>query len=159
MSINRFSRHPFRRLVNRHRSAPAHRRFRRHQSGQAVVEFALVVPLLLILIIGVVELSRAWNARQVITNTAREALRAAVVDDPTYTQADMHARIDQQLSLAALDPSRAQVTFDGWKGGTGSLARIEISYRFDFDILGSLMEWASGKRTVTLRSQFVMRNE
>jgi len=81
------------------------------------------------------------------------------VDDPTMTQDDMYARIDEQLSLASLDPSRAQVTFNGWKSGAGKLARIELSYRFDFDILGPLMEWASGKRTVTLRTGFVMRNE
>lgn len=159
MKINRFSRYLCGGLVNRYQTRAAHRRLRRNQSGQAVVEFALVIPLLLILIIGVVELSRAWNAKQVITNTAREALRAAVVDDPTFTQDAMYARIEDQLSLAALDPSRAQVTFQGWKSGTGSLALIELSYQFDFDILGPLMEWASGNRSVTLRSGFVMRNE
>jgi len=131
----------------------------RNRSGQAVVEFALVIPLLLILIIGVVELSRAWNTQQVITNAAREAMRAAVVDDPTFTQQAMHARIDEQLVLASLDPSRAQVTFVGWKSGAGKLARIELSYNFDFQILGPLMEWASGNRAVTLHTGFVMRNE
>jgi len=159
MNSIRFSHHSCGGLMNRNQAGPARRQFRRHQSGQAVVEFALVIPLLLMLIIGVVELSRAWNARQVITNTAREALRAAVVDDPTFTQDAMRARIDEQLSLAALDPSRALVTFQGWRDGTGSLARIELSYRFDFDILGPLMEWASGNRSVTLRTRFVMRNE
>lgn len=131
----------------------------RDRSGQALVEFALVVPLLLALIVGVIELSRAWNAHQVITNTAREALRAAVVDDPAFTQEIMHSRIDEQLRLASLDPSHAEISFDGWKTGTGTPASIELSYRFDFDILGPLMEWASGSRAVTLHSRFVMRNE
>jgi len=158
MSIIRFSRHLCGGLVNRHQTRLSHR-LHRNQSGQAVVEFALVIPLLLVLIIGAVELSRAWNTQQVITNTAREALRAAVVDDPTFTQDAMNARIDEQLSLAALDPSRAQVTFDGWRSGTGNLARIDLSYRFDFDILGPVMEWASGSRSVTLHTRFVMRNE
>ena len=129
------------------------------RSGQALVEFALVVPLLLILIVGVVELSRAWSAHQVITNTAREALRSAVVDDPLFTQERMHGRIDEQLRLASLDPSKADVAMDGWKAGTGSAARIKLSYSFDFSILGPLMEWATGKRTVTISTGFVMRNE
>lgn len=159
MNINVTTPHLCGGLVNRCWHGLAHRRLSRSQSGQAVVEFALVIPLLLVLIIGAVEFSRAWNAKQVITNTAREALRAAVVDDPTFTQDVMNARIDEQLSLAALDPSRAQVTFEGWRSGTGSLATIELSYRFDFDILGPLMEWASGNRSVTLHTRFVMRNE
>jgi Flp pilus assembly protein TadG len=159
MTIISSSSHPCARLANRHQTRPAHRRRRRNRSGQALLEFALITPLLLALIIGVVELSRAWNAQQVITNTAREALRAAVVADPNFTQDAMYARIDEQLSIAALDPSRAQVTFEGWRSGAGSLARIELSYQYDFNILGPLMEWASGNRAVTLRTRFVMRNE
>lgn len=159
MNVIRFFRELCAGRVHSRRPRRFHRPPLRNRSGQAVVEFALVIPLLLILIVGVVELSRAWNAKQVITNTAREALRAAVVDDPTFTQDEMYARIDEQLQLASLHPSRAQVTFDGWRSGAGKLARIEVSYAFDFDILGPLMEWASGRRTVTLRTGFVMRNE
>lgn len=135
------------------------RSIHRDRSGQALVEFALVVPILLTLIIGVVELSRAWSAHQVITNTAREALRAAVVDNPTFTQEEMRARIRQQLELAALDPSRAEISFVGWRSGRGNPARIDLKYRFDFDILGPLMEWASGQGSVTLHTGFIMRNE
>jgi Flp pilus assembly protein TadG len=137
----------------------ARRGFHRDRSGQALVEFALVVPLLLILIIGVVELSRAWNTHQVITNTAREALRAAVVDNPTFTQEAMHARIEEQLRLASLDPSAVEVSFVGWRSGRGNPARIDLRYQFHFDILGPLMEWAAGERSVTLHTGFVMRNE
>ena len=141
------------------RSPCVRRPLHRDRSGQALVEFALVVPLLLILIVGVIELSRAWNTYQVITNTAREALRAAVVDNPSFTQEAMMTQIDDQLRLAALDPSKAQITFDGWRTGTGQPARIDLSYQFDFDILGPLLEWTAGKRSVTLHSGFVMRNE
>lgn len=146
-------------MISISRAPGARRVLHRDRSGQALVEFALVVPLLLILIVGVVELSRAWNAHQVITNTAREALRSAVVDNPLFTQEQMQARINEQLALASLDPSRAEVLFDGWKAGTGNPARIELRYRFDFDILGPLMEWAAGRRSVTLHTGFVMRNE
>ncbi|MGD8318834.1 MAG: pilus assembly protein [Gemmatimonadota bacterium] len=135
------------------------RSWHRDRSGQAMVEFALVTPLLLILILAVVDFSRAWYAHQVITNTAREALRAAVVDNPAYTQEAMKAQINDQLKVASLDPSRAGISFDGWRSGTGNPATIELTYRFDFDILGPLMEWAAGDRTVTLHSRFIMRNE
>ncbi len=146
-------------MTRDHAPISAALRSHRDRSGQALVEFALVVPLLLILIVGVVELSRAWNAHQVITNTAREALRAAVVDDPTFTQEAMQSRINELLRLASLDPTRASISFEGWRTGTGNPARIELSYRYDFDILGPLMEMAAGRRSVTLHTGFIMRNE
>jgi hypothetical protein len=131
----------------------------RDRSGQALVETALVTPALLLLILGVVEFSRAWNAHQVLTNTAREALRSAVVDNPTFSQEEMYQRIEESLRLASMDPSLVQVSLDGWKTGTGSPARIELRYPFEFPFLAPLLELSTGRRSVTLRSSFVMRNE
>jgi len=131
----------------------------RDRSGQALVETALVTPVLLFLILGVVDLSRAWGAHQVLTNTAREALRSAVVDNPTFSQEEMYGRIRESLTLAALDPSLVDVTFEGWRTGTGSPARIQLQYPFEFTFLAPLIEVSTGKRTVTLSTAFVMRNE
>lgn len=130
-----------------------------NRSGQALVETALVTPVLLLLILGLVELSRAWNAHQILTNTAREALRSAVVDDPTFSQERMYSRIGESLSLASLDPSLVQVNFEGWKMGTGSPARLELRYPYQFTLLAPLFEASTGKRSVTLSTTFVMRNE
>lgn len=129
------------------------------RSGQALVELALVTPILLLLILGVVEFSRAWNAHQVLTNTAREALRSAVVDDPTFSQEKMYSRIGESLSLASLDPSLVEVSFDGWRAGTGNPAKIKLRYPFQFTFLAPLFELSTGKRSVTLTTTFVMRNE
>lgn len=49
--------------------------------GQGLVEFALVVPILLLLVLGLVELGRAWMTRNVMTGAAREAARIYVVPD------------------------------------------------------------------------------
>jgi Flp pilus assembly protein TadG len=50
-----------------------------------MVEFALVMPILLLLVFGVTEFSRAWMTMNVITAAAREGARLAVVTDPTRT--------------------------------------------------------------------------
>lgn len=131
----------------------------RDRKGQALVELALVTPILLLLILGMVDLSRAWNVHQVLTNTAREALRSAVVDDPTFSQEKMYSRIGESLSLAAMDPNRLQVSFQGWRTGTGSPARIQLRYPFEFTLLAPFLELSTGKRSVTLSTTFVMRNE
>lgn len=48
-------------------------------SGQGTVEFALVLPLLLLLIFGIIDLSRLFYHHSVINETARESLRMASV--------------------------------------------------------------------------------
>ena len=54
-------------------------RFSGNQRGQAVIEFALVMPLLLLLVFGATEFSRAWLAMNTISAASREGCRLAVV--------------------------------------------------------------------------------
>jgi len=131
----------------------------RSEDGQALVEFALVVPVLLLLILGLVEFSRAWNTQQVLTDAAREALRSSVVANPEFTYEQMQGLIDQALVRASLDPERAQVSVEGWKNGTGTPAQIQIDYDYDLGFFATLAEWVSGDRTLALSTSFVMRNE
>ncbi len=53
------------------------RRVRRR--GAALVEFALVMPLLLLLLVGIMEFGRAWSQTQVITDAARQGARLAAL--------------------------------------------------------------------------------
>ena len=48
---------------------------RRDGRGQALVELALILPILLMLLLGIFEFGRAWNTKQVITDAAREGAR------------------------------------------------------------------------------------
>jgi Flp pilus assembly pilin Flp len=52
---------------------------RRDQQGAAAVEFALLLPLLVLLLFGMIEFGLAFNTRIQATNAAREAARRAVV--------------------------------------------------------------------------------
>ena len=57
----------------------------RSRKGQSLVEFALVVPILVLLMFGIAEFGRAWMTRNILTGAAREAVRAVVVwpgDEP-----------------------------------------------------------------------------
>ncbi|HSH76398.1 MAG TPA: TadE/TadG family type IV pilus assembly protein [Longimicrobiales bacterium] len=129
------------------------------EDGQALVEFALVIPILLLLIAGIAEFSRAWNTQQVLTDAAREALRSSVVADSGFSYDAMLGLIDQALRRASLDPNRADVSVDGWKTGTGTPARIRIDYRYEFGFFAPLLGWATGDRSLALSTSFVMRNE
>ncbi len=124
-----------------------------------MVEFALVLPVLLLLILGLVEFARAWNTQQVLTDAAREALRSSVVSNPEFTYDALLGQIRQALARASLDPENAQVSVDGWKTGTGTPARIRIDYLYEFGLLGPFVEWSSDERSLALSTSFVMRNE
>src|SRR5512135_2658611 len=54
-----------------------------NNKGQNLVEFALVVPLLLLLVIGIAEFGRAWMTKNILTGAAREAVRLLAVPPPT----------------------------------------------------------------------------
>jgi Flp pilus assembly protein TadG len=129
------------------------------QAGQAVLEFALVVPVLLLMILGLVEFARAWNTQQVLTDAAREALRNSVVANPGFTQDALVGLVDQALARAALDPANADVSVEGWRTGTGTQARIRIDYHYQFGFLGPVIGWATDERSLALSTSFVMRNE
>jgi Flp pilus assembly protein TadG len=55
------------------------RKARQRSKGGAAVEFALILPLLLVLVFGVIEFSLALYNKMVITNASREAARAGIV--------------------------------------------------------------------------------
>ena len=56
-------------LIKRHSAHPA------KEAGQEAVEFALLLPLLLLIVFGVLDLGRAFHAAIVITNAARVGVR------------------------------------------------------------------------------------
>ncbi len=60
------------------RSLIAHKH---HESGQAVVEFAIVLPILLLLVMGIIQFGFILNGQITVTSAAREGARLAAVSD------------------------------------------------------------------------------
>jgi len=50
----------------------------KNQKGAAIVEFAIVLPLLLLLFIGICEFGILWYNSQIIVNASREGARAGI---------------------------------------------------------------------------------
>ncbi len=90
------------------------RRRQRDQRGTSTLEFVLVLPLLLFVWFGIVELSRAWHTLNIVTTAAREGARVGTVTpldggglfDPDAAQ----LRIDGILAAANLVRSSAWST-------------------------------------------------
>ncbi len=148
------------------RRAARGRRASRSDSGQALVEFALVVPLLLLLLVGIFEFARAWNVYQVETDAAREAARKLVVT-PTaasvLTTDSIDAIVNTAFQRAGVVPTGVTWSADNCvhtnicspQGEAGDNTTVTVTYPYSFVVLTKLM----GLPAVTLKTTFVMRNE
>jgi Flp pilus assembly protein TadG len=76
--------------------------------GQALVEFALVLPLFLLFLIAIFDLGRAVFAYNTLTNAAREGARTAIVNQYTPT---IIARAKQQTAIVELNDPSVSVNF------------------------------------------------
>lgn len=83
-------------------------RARRAEDGAAAVEFALVAPLLIILVFGIIAFGILFAQKLALGNAARQAARYGVVADRTC--ADLTAEAKDDSSTIAMDGAQAQVT-------------------------------------------------
>ena len=154
MSIHRTAR----RLHSRVRSRPR-RRTRLGEAGQALVETAIALPILLALLVGIFEFARAYNVQQVITNAAREGAREGVL--PSTTQAVAVARTNARLADAGI--VSATVTFSCTGScTTGDAVAVQIAVPYTFLFIGPVLSLVSSgvdPGTITLRSTAPMRKE
>jgi Flp pilus assembly protein TadG len=73
-------------------------RKRRRQQGQALAEFAIVIPIFLLILFGIFDVGRAVYAYSSVTNAAREGARLAIVNQDTASVGNRAA--DQATALA-----------------------------------------------------------
>lgn len=104
-----------------------------NRRGQGLVEFALVLPLFLVLLIGIAELGRAWMVRNLLTGAAREAVRIAAVAPPAGSQAAAIARANAILSSGGITGATVQVNDDGTPFGT---VTVTVNYTFPLVVAG-----------------------
>lgn len=72
------------------------RNYVRNNRGQAMVEFALLLPVLLLILCGIIEYGRVFNETLVVTAAAREGARAAAVgNDGSAAAANYAAAINR----------------------------------------------------------------
>lgn len=142
---------------------------RRGERGNSLVEFALVLPLLLLVFAGIVDFGFLFQRYEVITNAAREGARLAVL--PGYASTDVDGRvrdyIREGLGDWAAGPDRTGVLVDsvpivpsvgpGFNG-----ARVTVSFRNDYLLLGLMIHLATGGdfgTDITIHAVSTMRPE
>ena len=153
------------------------------ERGQAVIELALTLPLLLLVVMGIFDFGFLFQRYDVVTNAAREGARVGVL--PDYTTTDAVNRALQYLDAGGL--GGPGITTVGTCGGSvtpntrcasatintvtlpavgGEPAKdvqqitVVVEFTHEFSFLGPLMNvFGSGLGNSRLRSVSTMRLE
>lgn len=115
------------------------------QRGAAAVEFALVLPLLLALLVGTLDMGLMLYDKAVLTNASREGARAGIVlRNPKPSAAEITSVVQQyaQANLINLaSASTPQVTvLQSSPASYPNPLQVNVSYTFQGLALGSLMQ-------------------
>jgi Flp pilus assembly protein TadG len=125
----------------------------RSNRGQAVVEFALVFPLLLLVCFGVTEFGRAWMTMNILTSAAREGVRLAAVTAPDIPA--VQQRVRDVCDAARVVPSAITVV----PPDPNDLnRRVSVTVETQFVVIpGRILGSFNG--TIPLRTTSIMRHE
>ena len=137
----------------------------RSERGAELIEFALAVPLLLFIIMGLVDFGFLFQRFQVVTNAAREGARIAVL--PGYGNADVEARVRSYMTEGGVanttSNSTVATTTVPIAAGAGPAMqgrRVQVDYTSQYLFLGPLAGWFGGTFTsANLTAVAIMRNE
>jgi Flp pilus assembly protein TadG len=134
----------------------------RREDGQALVEFALVLPLLLLAIVGIVSFGRAMNYDEQATHLVNEAARYAMVNQvPNGASGTLGQWIRSQAAADSLELGNGTGSVNGapsvclsFPSGTanvGDPVKVQMSFNFKWVPLLNVGPSTTITRSATMR--------
>ena len=119
---------------------------RLRQSGSTLVEFAIIAPVFLLLMIGIIELSMAYFANLTMQHAVREGARYAVTGnndlDPASSNQQRYQAVIKKMkdsSMGIYDKVNPVITVNGVSGtsagmfgNSGDIVVISVAYDWKF---------------------------
>lgn len=121
------------------------RELRRNEHGQAIVEFAIIVPLLGLLLFAILQFGIVFNNYLTLTDAVRAGARKAAVSRHATSR---HQIVENAVkaSAATLDADKLDISLlTSWEPGTD--VKVSASYDYSIDVLGIVV--SSGEITST----------
>ena len=134
-----------------------HKRLR-SESGASAEEFALLLPVLMMILFGIIEFGLALHRQAILTNASREGARLGIVlSVPPITTAAVNTKIDSYLGPAGIPPGTVGRTIVVVPGSvTGVPVIVTLTLPYTFSVLPNLTSVAS---LITLTARTEMRHE
>lgn len=144
------------------------RRRKLAEDGQALVETAIALPILLALLIGIFEFASAYRVQQVITNGAREGARTAVL--PTATNTEVSNQVKNYLNAGGIYTYTLLTQVNGADAAvnsatTGDAVTVLVTTNYRFVFIGPVLSLFTigcqncNPGEIALRSRSIMRKE
>ena len=156
-------------------------RIDKKECGLSIVEFAIILPLFLLLFFGIIEFGVLMYDKAVLTDASREGARLGIVHRfPKPTELEIKDLIENQVKTYAednlvsfktgsalqLDPAPYWIDKNGNEVSWSNIQpNQEISlvvttkYQFSFLVFSNLINLLGGSDSILLRAQTVMRLE
>ena len=141
----------------------------RSERGAELIEFALTLPLLLLLVLGIIEFGFLFQEYEVVTNSAREGARiAAMIPSAGYNTGHATTRISDYLTAGGLDLSKATpaATVVASQRAIAGLNKCEtvytatVTYQHPVPFVSGIMSYFGGSiAQIPLKAVAVMRAE
>jgi Flp pilus assembly protein TadG len=121
----------------------------RNDRGQTMVEFALVVPILCVVLFGILQFGALYNDYVTLTDAARVGARKAAVSRQSSNPSGA-AETATRGAAAGLTQSKLKVTVSStWK--QGDPVTVKASYPYSVDLLGMVVKSGDLKSEITER--------
>jgi Flp pilus assembly protein TadG len=142
---------------------PAKSAASRRERGQSLLEFALVIPIFLILVMGIIDFSLGLKSWITITNASREAARYAAVSCSSGVADTDDVKERAVTAASGLSIATDDVTVTNCGTGRSSQS-VAVSVDYEYDLvtpLGGLLSLIGGGMpgTLSLNSEADMRME
>ena len=130
--------------------------------GSTAIEFALILPILVLMLFGIVEFGLLFYNQQIITNASREAARAGIVaGSPRPTDGDIQNVVatyttDHLITFGAANDPAVEIDPAGNRTGLvfGQNLTVRVSYNYGFLVLATF-----GFNPIDLEAETVMKLE
>lgn len=134
------------------------------EAGAELIEFALALPLLLVVSLAIVDFGFLFQRGEVLTNSAREGARIAVQTGTTQTEIEnrvvSYVQMAGSLPVTAGNPAVTVTTGSvSTPGGTWPTRTVSVSYDHDYLFLPYVLGLigGGGLNQTTLQAQSTMR--
>lgn len=129
------------------------------ESGVAMVEFAIILPLLILILFGAIEFGLAMFNKQVITNASREGARYGIVDDsgsrrsPSEIENVVNNYAANRLITFGTNASPDTTVVPDPQSGVSFGQNLTVTVDYDYEFL--VLPWAK----IPIGAQTVMKFE
>ncbi|MFW6122729.1 MAG: TadE/TadG family type IV pilus assembly protein [Thermodesulfobacteriota bacterium] len=121
-----------------------------------MVEFAILAPLFVVLLFGLLEFGLAIYSKGMITNASREGARFGVVySTPRKTDGEITSKVQEYLANAGFQDD-VNINVTGAQGDSGTPLTVNVSYPYNFQVLPNFVAGFTGPLNLTANTIMLM---